>query len=121
MASNPTAVIDTMDIIAKFAPLIQGIWTVLAVVIAAVIGGAVWVTRIQIAVQDNTTKINEGALKTEATVDDAMCQMHRTACDKQRDVELTSIGRTLDDIKDNIKTINDRHERYQEQFLRSGP
>ena len=113
---EPTLTVkELLSVLDQVAPLIQGTWGILSVVTAAIIAGAVWITRISIAVRNNTIKIAEGNDNTS----NSMCSIHRDACDKKHAIEYSMISAVLIEIKESINKINDRHERYQEALLRT--
>lgn len=108
-------VIQLLTGVSKLAPLINGVWAVLSVLLGAVIVGAIWVTKISIAVKGNTEQLKGSDNK----LDTSMCDIHRDACDKRHIVEFGTIGQSLVEIKEAINKINERHERYQEALLRN--
>ena len=106
-------VTELLGAIKQIAPLLSGMWALLSVLLGAAIVGAIWVTRISLAVKENTAK-----LKTHSNISDKQCEAHRMECDKRHAIEFTSVASTLIEIKESINKINERHERYQEALLR---
>lgn len=89
--------------LSKLAPLINGVWAVLSVLLGAAIVGAIWVTKISIAVKNNTAKLDQNGDK----LDVSMCDTHREACDRRHDVSFGSLQHELAEIKHSLRTMQD--------------
>jgi hypothetical protein len=112
-AATELTVSQILSGINQVAPLINGIWAVLSVILAAVIIGAVWVTKISIAVKYNTNKLTESS----DNINPAMCALHREGCDRAHVIEYGSIKQSLEKIEKTVDKLYDRYERRQDSLV----